>query len=95
MTAPSILLGLVCALFIGAFFHLWADGGAGRLVLYLGLSVIGFAAGQWLGSSRNWILLPVGPLDLGLASLGSLVFLGAGHWLSLVEIHRPGRDDKV
>jgi hypothetical protein len=95
MTFPSILLGLVCALFIGALFHLWLDGGAGRLALYLGLSVLGFAAGQWLGSSRNLVLLPVGPLDLGVASVGSLLVLGVGHWLSLVEVRRPGRDDKV
>ena len=95
MTFPSILLGLVCALFIGALFHLWVDGGAGRLVLYLGLSVIGFAAGQWLGGARGLALIPLGPLDLGAASLGSLILLGVGHWLSLVEIRRPGRDDKV
>ncbi len=95
MTLPSILLGLVCALFIGALFHLWLDGGAGHLVLYLGLSIMGFAAGQWLASSRNLVLFAVGPLDLGVASLGSFVLLGVGHWLSLVEIRRPGRDDKV
>ena len=96
MTLPSILLGLICALLIGALFHLWSDGGAGKLLLYLALSVVGFTAGQWFGSWRNWVLFPVGPLNLGLAILGSLVSLGLGYWLSQVEIrHSTGDDDSV
>ena len=95
MTLPSILLGLVFSLLIGSLFHLWRDGGAGRLLLYLALSVFGFMAGQWLGSWRNWILFPVGPLNLGLDTLGSLVFLGFGYWLSLVEIRRSGDGEEA
>lgn len=93
MTLPSIVLGLIFSLLIGSLFHLWRDGGAGRLLLYLALSVGGFAFGQWLGVWRHWILFPIGPLNLGLATLGSLVFLAVGYWLSLVEIHRSRDDD--
>ncbi len=92
MTLPALLLGLIIALFIGALFHLWRGGGFGRLLLYLGLSVAGFAAGQFLGSWRNWILFPLGPLDLGLAALASFLFLVVGHWLSLVQV-RPARHE--
>lgn len=95
MTLPSILLGLMCSLFLGSLFHVCVDGGGGRLLLHLALSLCGFAAGQFVGSRQDWMLLPVGPLDLGLASTGSLVFLGVGHWLSLLEPHRPRRDDEV
>lgn len=95
MTLPSLLLGLMCALLLGSLFHLLVDGGAGRLLLYLALSLIGFAAGQTVGSRQGWMLLPVGPLDLGMASIGSLVFLGVGHWLSLFEPHRSRRDDRA
>ena len=42
MTVPSIALGLVVALLIGALFHLFLGGGLGRLILYLALSLIGF-----------------------------------------------------
>jgi hypothetical protein len=93
MTVPSIVLGLICSLLIGALFHLWVDGGAGRLLLYLVLSVAGFIAGQWFGTWRNWIILPIGPINLGLAAMGSFVFLGMGYWLSHVELRHPTGDD--
>lgn len=91
MTLPSISIGLVIGLLLGALFHLGFDGGGGRLILYLLLSVCGFFAGHLTGNALNWQLLPLGPLDLGMAILGSLVFLGLGHWLSLIEIARPQR----
>jgi hypothetical protein len=95
MTLASLLFALICALLVGSLFHLWVDGGLARLALYLSLSLTGFAAGQWLGHLGGLRLLPVGPLDLGLATLGSLLLLGLGHWLSLVRVERRGRDDKV
>ena len=85
MTLPSLVLGLVCALLIGALFHLLMNGGAWRLLLYLLLSVAGFGTGQWMADSQDWILLPIGPIDMVGATLGSLLFLGFGHWLSMVR----------
>ena len=92
MTIPSLVLSLICSLLIGSLFHLWVDGGVGRLFLYLTLSTAGFIAGQWFGIWQNWSLLPVGPLNLGLASLGSFVFLGLGYWFSHIELHRSNRN---
>ena len=91
MTLPSILFGLIVALLIGGLFHLIRGGGIGRLLLYLALSAVGFAAGYFLGIWRGWSLFPVGPLDLGISIIGSLVFLGVGEWLSRIEIKT---DDK-
>lgn len=91
MTLPAYLLGIIYALFLGSLFHLWRDGGIGRLLLYLVLSVVGAAAGQALGTWQNWVLVPVGPLNLGLATIGSLLLLAIGYWLSLVEIGRGER----
>jgi len=87
MTIPSLILGLIIALLIGALFHLFLGGGLGRLFLYLILSLIGFAAGQFIGSWRNWILFPIGTLNLGMAIIGSLVFLAVGYWFSLVRVN--------
>jgi hypothetical protein len=97
MTIPAILFGLLVALLIGALFHLWRGGNLVRLLAYLGLSVGGFAAGQWTGSSRGWGLFSVGPLDLGMGIAGCLVFLGIGYWLGLVRIGRKteGAEDAV
>ncbi len=96
MTIPAFALGLIFSLLIGSLFHLWRDGGPVRLLFYLLLSAAGFFAGQWVGGWRSWVLFPVGSLNLGLATIGSLFFLGVGYWLSLVEIRRPeGGDDGV
>ena len=96
MTLPAYLLGLIFTLLLGALFHAWRDGGCGRLVFYLALSVAGGAAGQWLGDKQNWTVFPVGPLNVGLVTAGSLLFLAAGYWLSLAEIHGgPGKSDGV
>lgn len=95
MTLATLIFGLLCAILIGVLFHLWADGGLGRLVLYLGLSIAGFAAGQLLGDAWGMIFLSVGSLNLGIAAIGSLLFLGLGHWLSLVRVERSGPSRKV
>ncbi len=95
MTLPSLAIGALVGLLIGALFHVWLDGGGGRLVLYLVLSLGGFFAGQFVGSLLNWTVIPVGPLNLGMAVAGSLLFLGVGYWLSLIEIERPSGRDRL
>ena len=95
MTIPSLALGLIIALLVGALFHLFLGGGLGRLFLYLILSLIGFAAGQFIGSWRNWILFPIGTLNLGMEIIGSLVFLVVGYWFSLVKFRSEGGDDAI
>jgi hypothetical protein len=95
MTLPSIVFGLLCALLIGALFHVVVDGGLGKLLLYLVLSIIGFGVGAWIAISWSWVLIPIGPLDVGAATIGSLAFLGLGHWLSLVRVQTTVPEDKV
>ena len=84
MTFPALLFGFLLASFYGALFHLYRGGGIGRLFYYLVLSWAGFSAGQFLAASMGWVFLSVGSLHVGLASAGSLLFLIAGYWLSLV-----------
>jgi uncharacterized membrane protein YeaQ/YmgE (transglycosylase-associated protein family) len=95
MTLPSAIFGFVTAMLVGALFHLVVDGGPGRLVLYMVLSIVGFGAGQWLGSAQQWRFIPVGPLHFGSAVLGSLLVLLVGHWLSKVDVRTVDRDGKV
>ncbi len=89
LTLPTLLFGLVIALLIGALFHLWRGGGGGRLLLYLALSVAGFAAGHFLAVWRGWSFLRIGSLEAGVAAIGSLLFLAVGEWLSLVNMTPP------
>jgi hypothetical protein len=42
----------------------------------------GFALGHLFGIWRGWTLFPLGELNLGLSTLGSLILLLMGDWLS-------------
>ena len=90
MTLPALFLGLLIALSYGALYHLARGGGFWRLMLYLSLSILGFAilgfaAGHVPGLWRGWTLIPLGPLNLGLSTLGSVLVLLTGDWLSRIE----------
>ena len=85
MTLSSLLFALLVALFYGALYHLIRGGGFWRLLLYVCLSISGFIAGHLIGIWRGWTFLPLGALNLGLSSLGSVVVLLFGDWLSRIE----------
>jgi uncharacterized membrane protein YeaQ/YmgE (transglycosylase-associated protein family) len=85
MSIPTLFLGLILSTLYGAIFHLWRGGNAGRLLLYLLLSWIGFWIGQLVGNLLNVSFDTIGQLHLVTATLGSLIFLAIGFWLSLVQ----------
>jgi hypothetical protein len=85
MTLPSIILGIVISSLYGTIFHLYRGGGPGRLLLYLVSAWIGFWLGQFLANTLGWSFLSLGPLRLGMGTIGSAITLAIGYWLSLVE----------
>jgi hypothetical protein len=85
MSIPGIFLGLILSTLYGALFHLWRGGNAGRLLLYLLLAWIGFWLGHLVGNFLNSSFDLLGQLHLFFASLGSIIMLGIGYWLSLVQ----------
>ena len=85
MTLAAILLGFIVSTLYGSIFHLWRGGGAGRLLLYIILGWAGFWLGHFLGDHFGIFFLSIGSLRLGMATIGSFIFLVSGHWLSLVE----------
>jgi hypothetical protein len=85
MTLPTLLFAILIALFYGAVYHLIRGGGFWRLILFFGLSVFGFAMGHLIGLWRGWTFIPLGSLNFGLSSLGSVMVLILGDWLSHVE----------
>ncbi len=86
MTLPALLFALLIALFYGALYHLIRNGGFWRLFLYFSLSILGFVAGHFLGLWRGWSFIPLGPLNFGLSTVGSILFLLVGDWLSRIEV---------
>ncbi len=91
MSAATLFLGLIIAILLGALFHLWRGGKAGRLLLYLLLSIVGFWIGQFAANLLNWNFDKLGQLHLGFSILGSLILLFFGHWLSLIDRDMPAK----
>ena len=85
MTFPAIVFSFFVASMFGSLMHIWRNGGLFRLVLYLVLSWFGFFAGHIIGQILSINFLNLGTIHLGMGILGSLVLLGLGYWLSLVD----------
>ncbi|MEA4906318.1 MAG: hypothetical protein VB089_01785 [Anaerolineaceae bacterium] len=86
MPLPAFLFGLLAAALYGSIFHLWRGGSLGKYLFYVSFSCVGFWVGQYLAEQWGWKIFEIGRLHFGIASLGSLVFLGIGYWLVLVRI---------
>ncbi|HJS20357.1 MAG TPA: hypothetical protein VJ785_16530 [Anaerolineales bacterium] len=91
MTIPALLFALLIAVFYGCLYHLVRDGGFWRLILYLFLSVFGFALGHLIGAWRGWVWLPLGSINLGLSTIGSFVMLLLGDWLTRIEMQQESK----
>lgn len=92
MTIPALLFGLVVASLYGALFHVVRGGGPARLFWFMALSCLGFVLGHSIGSWNRWIFFPVGPLNFGAATIGSIFLLV----LSLFNFRRLiKKDDAV
>jgi hypothetical protein len=86
MTFPAIVFGIVLSTAFGTAFHFVKGGSLFRLFLYIFLSWMGFLAGHFIGAALDWSFAAVGPLNAGMATIGSFVFLFVGEWLGRVEI---------
>jgi uncharacterized membrane protein YeaQ/YmgE (transglycosylase-associated protein family) len=88
MTFPAILFGVILSTAYGAAFHFWKGGNLKKMFLYIILAWLGFWVGHSVGNSLGWNMIAIGPLNIGMATIGSLIFLFVGNWLSRVEISR-------
>jgi hypothetical protein len=85
MTIPVLLFALLISMLCGTLFNILRGGSGWRLLLYFGLSALGFALGQWISTARGWHFLMFGALDIGMGLIGSVAVLIAGDWLSRIE----------
>ncbi len=87
MSNPAtLLLAVALATIYGAAFHLWQDGGARRLALYLLAGWLGFALGHILGNLLQIQILMIGELNIFAATLGSVLALFLARWLVISDI---------
>jgi hypothetical protein len=92
MNIPSLMLGFLISSLYGVLFHLVRGGGPTRLLIYLFISWVGFTVGHFAGVLFRWILFPIGQLNFGAATIGSIVFLA----LSLTKLKGvKNKDDAV
>jgi hypothetical protein len=91
MTLPTLLFALLIAMLYGGLYHLIRGGGFWRLLFDLGLSLIGFVVGHLVGVWRGWVFIPLGSLNLGMSSIGSIIILVLGDWLSRIEVRRESK----
>lgn len=71
LIAPGLLLSLVLSVGYASLFHLWRGRTVRDLVLFLIVSLVGFGAGQLVGTLVRIPLLQVGEVHLLEASLGA------------------------
>ena len=88
MSIPSIVFGFLIATIYGVIFHLIRGGNFGRLILYIILAWIGFWIGQFLANQLELTFLRVGSLNLGMATIFSIITILIGYWLSLVDLRK-------
>lgn len=88
MNLPNLLLGFVISTLYGALFHFWKGGSILRLIMLLVLAWLGFFVGHFVGAATKFTFWSVGMLNLGMATIGSAVFLFVGYWLSLIDVQR-------
>lgn len=81
MTLPALFYGLLLASLYGTAFHLWVGGKGLKLLFYILLSWAGFLAGHYLGAYLGWTFASIGPLNTGLGTALSVLFMILGNWL--------------
>ncbi len=81
MTLPALFYGFLLATLYGAAYHFWIGGKGLQLLIYITLAWAGFWAGHFLGAYLEWTFASLGPINAGLGTLGSLLFLIVGSWL--------------
>ena len=93
MTIPSIIFGFLIASVYGALYHLIRDGGPGKLFLYLLFGWLGFVIGHLVGIWQEWVLIQIGQLNLGMSTIGSLILLLMGDWISQIKVEPQAFSD--
>jgi hypothetical protein len=81
MTLPAFLFGVLISTLMGAAFHLWKGGSFSMLMIDLVVSWVGFWLGHFAGVSAGLAIGTLGPLRLGSAIVGAIIFLSLGYWL--------------
>lgn len=85
MNISSYIFGWLLASLFAAIFHLWRNGGLGKLLLYFLLSWLGFFLGHLVFKHYDVQFMNVGDMQIAGGIVGSLIFLFLGNWFTTVK----------
>lgn len=88
MTLPALVFGILLSSAYGTAFHFWKGGSLKKLAFFVLLAWLGFWIGHAVGAALDWTFAAIGPLNAGMGTLGSAIFLFVGEWLGRVEVVR-------
>lgn len=88
MTLPALIFGILLSSAYGTAFHFWKGGDLKKLALFVILAWLGFWIGHAVGAGIDWTFAAIGPVNAGMGTLGSAIFLFVGEWLGRVEVIR-------
>jgi hypothetical protein len=81
MTISHYLFIVLLSSLIGSLFHLWQGGNGNKLILYIVVANIGFLTGQVIHKFWPINLLSIGPMQIGLGLITTIIFLFLMLWL--------------
>lgn len=85
MNITSYIFGWLLASLLGTLFHLWQNGGIGKLLLYILLSWLGFFLGHLVAHHYGLKFMSVGEVQIAGGILGSILFLLVGNWFTTIK----------
>ncbi len=85
MNISAYFFGWILATHFAALFHLWRNGGFGKLLFFLIISWAGFFLGHLAFHQFNIKFMTVGNVQIAGGIVGSLLFLFLGQWFSNIK----------
>ncbi len=86
--SPNLFIGVIASALMASLFHLWKNGGPGKLIIYLIFAFLGYLLFSALFALTEVDVFKIGPYDPGAGVIGSIVLLFFSHWLTKTKKNR-------
>ncbi len=80
--SPNLFIGILVSALMAALFHLWKNGGPGKLFIYVIFAFLGYLIFSALFRLLEITVFQIGPYDPGAGVIGCVVLLFFSHWLT-------------
>lgn len=80
--SPNLFIGILASALTASLFHLWKNGGPGKLIIYLIFAFLGYLLFSAIFALVEIEVFRIGPYDPGAGMIGAVIFLFFSHWLT-------------